>query len=83
MLTLLLLAQLSFAPVPMGCPAIPTSPPATIETIHIPKDAFPEAEKRAKLSQLLIDSLRDQGKGIFDLKREREIQKLMKELKRK
>jgi len=66
----------------MGCPT-PTVQHSTVETITIHKSAFPEAEKRAKLSQLLIDSLRDEGKGLYDIKREKEIQHLLKELRKK
>lgn len=80
MASFLLLAQLltSLTQPPMGCPT-PTAQPL-IQTITIPKPEFPEAQKRAMLSQLLIDSLRDEGKGIFNLKREREIKKLAKQL---
>jgi hypothetical protein len=66
----------------MGCPT-PTVQHLTVETIHIPHDQFPEAEKRAQLSQLLIDSLRDEGKGLYNLKREKDIQRLLKELRKK
>lgn len=48
--------------------------------IVIPGRAYPLAVAKNKLAQLLIASLIDEGKGIIDAKREREIRNLMKSI---
>jgi hypothetical protein len=49
--------------------------------IHVTKEEYVEASLKVQLIHLLTQSLIDQGRGIVDIPREREIQKLMKQLK--
>jgi hypothetical protein len=48
--------------------------------IHVSKREYPLAEAKAKLVSLLIDSLKDQGRGIVDVKREAAIRTLMRKI---
>ena len=60
------------------CPAPKPSAPIVI---HVTKEAYVEASLKERLIHELTQSLIDEGRGIVDIPREREIQKLMKQLK--
>src|SRR5580698_7211345 len=60
------------------CPAPQPSKPVVI---HVTAAEAPAANLKARLIHELTRSLIDQGRGIVDIPREREIQKLMKQLK--
>jgi hypothetical protein len=53
------------------------------ETIKVPAASFQKDSLKVRLMGLLLESMRDEGRGIVDLRREREIQKIMGELKTK
>jgi hypothetical protein len=59
----------------------PAPQPATPAVIHVTKEEYVEASLKVRLIHLLTQSLIDQGRGMVDIPREREIQKLMKQLK--
>src|SRR5438876_1237921 len=55
-----------------------TTPPRVMYAI--PAAAFHEAQRRARLADLLIQSIKNSAGHTFDLKLEKEIQKLLKEI---
>jgi hypothetical protein len=64
-------------------PSVPTCaepPKEHREALPIPRPLFEDAKKRAKLADLLIESLRATSRHEVDAKREREIRKLAKQL---
>lgn len=50
------------------------------ETLTIPVELMPKARAKAKLITLLRESIEDDAQGKVDLKKEKEIRKLFKEL---
>ena len=76
-LTLVLLL-LGFSGVAQECPAPQRATPFVI---HVTHEEFPIASLKSRLVRLLTDSLIDQGRGLVDIACERQIQKLMKQLK--
>ena len=49
--------------------------------LHVTREEYPIATLKSPLIRLLTDSLIDEGGGLVDVARERQIQKLMKHLK--
>lgn len=49
--------------------------------IHVPHEEYFIASLKSRLIRLLTDSLIDEGRGLVDVARERQIQKLMKQIK--
>ena len=74
----LALVLLEYSAVAQECPA---SHPATPVTIHVPHEEYFIASLKSRLIRLLTDSLIDEGHGLVDVARERQIQKLMKQIK--
>jgi hypothetical protein len=74
----LALVLLEYSAVAQECPA---SHPATPVTIHVPHEEYFIASLKSRLIRLLTDSLIDEGRGLVDVARERQIQKLMKQIK--
>lgn len=74
----LVLVLLGHAGVAQECPA---PHPATPVVIHMTHEEYPIASLKSRLIQLLTDSLIDEGRGLVDVARERQIQKLMKQIK--
>ena len=74
-LSLVFCGHLGFA---QECPAPQPSKPVVI---HVTAAEAPAANLKSRLIRELTRSLIDQGRGIVDIPREREIQKLMKQLK--
>jgi hypothetical protein len=74
-LALVLLGQSGVA---QECPA---PQPATPPVIHVTREEYPIASLKSHLIRLLAESLIDEGRGLVDVARERQIQKLMKQLK--
>jgi hypothetical protein len=74
-LTLVLLGHSGVA---QECPA---TQPATPPVIHVTREEYPIASLKSRLIRLLAESLIDEGRGLVDVARERQIQKLMKQLK--
>jgi hypothetical protein len=60
----------------------PVPQPATPPVIHVTSEEYPSPLLNRALSALLADSLIDEGRGLVDVARERQIQKLMKQLKK-
>lgn len=58
-----------------------TPHPATPVIIHVTHEEFAIASLKSRLIRLLTDSLIDEGHGRVDVARERQIQKLMKQIK--
>ena len=59
----------------------PVPQPVTPPVIHMTREEYPIASLKSRLIRLLVDSLTDEGRGLVDVARERQIQKLMKQLK--
>ena len=76
-LTLVLLL-LGHSGVAQECPAPKRATPFVI---HVTHEEFPIASLKSRLVRLLTDSLIDQGRGLVDIARERQIEKLMKQLR--
>jgi hypothetical protein len=76
----LTLVLLGHAGVAQECPA---PQPSTPPVIHVTREEYPIASLKSRLIRLLTDSLVDQGRGLVDVARERQIQKEMKQLKEK
>ncbi len=74
----LALVLLEYSAVAQECPA---SHPATPVIIHVPHEEYFIASLKSRLIRLLTDSLIDEGRGLVDVARERQIQKLMKQIK--
>jgi hypothetical protein len=72
------LALLGLSGVAQECPA---PHPATAPVIHVTREEYPIASLKSRLIRLLADSLIDEGRGLVNVARERQIQKLMKQLK--
>ncbi len=74
----LALVLLEYSAVAQECPA---SHPATPVIIHVPHEEYFIASLKSRLIRLLTDSLIDEGRGLVDVARERQIEKLMKQIK--
>lgn len=74
----LVLVLLGHAGVAQECPE---TNPATPVVIHVTHEEYPIASLKSRLIQLLTDSLIDEGRGLVDVAREGQIQKLMKQIK--
>jgi hypothetical protein len=74
----LALVLLGHSGVAQECPA---PQPATPPVIHVTREEYPIASLKSRLIRLLAESLIDEGRGLVDVARERQIQKLMKQLK--
>jgi hypothetical protein len=74
----LALVLLEYSAVAQECPA---PHPATPGIIHVPHEEYFIASLKSRLIRLLTDSLIDEGRGLVDIARERQIQKLMKQIK--
>jgi hypothetical protein len=74
----LMLVLLGHSGVAQECPA---PQPATPAVIHVKRDEYFIASLKSRLIRLLTDSLIDEGRGLVDVARESQIQKLMKQLK--
>jgi hypothetical protein len=59
----------------------PAPQPLPVEVVKIPMADIDRAKDKLRLIKLLVDSLRDEGKGIVNEKREIEIQQLLRRLK--
>ncbi len=77
LLSILLLRAACIAQDAPATPPPASDQPAHPEVLHIPARAYPLALLKSRLANLLIASLRDEGRGIVDAKREREIRTLM------
>lgn len=54
------------------------APPKPLRiAISVSREEYPLAKMKADLAQLLVESLVDEGKGMFNAKREEKIRKLM------
>lgn len=77
--------HLAFALVLLGHSGVaqecPAPQPAPSAVIHVTREEYPIASLKSRLVRLLTDSLIDEGRGLVDVARERQIQKLMKQLK--
>lgn len=67
----------------MLTPVVPCGSPAPKEVITIPAQQMPDATTRARLADLLIESLRDTANHKVNYERERLIRKLAKQLSKK
>ena len=76
----LVLVLLGHSGVAQECPAPHPATPVAIH-IHVTHEEYPIASLKSRLIHLLTDSLIDEGRGIVDVARERQIQKLMKQIK--
>jgi hypothetical protein len=76
-LTLVLLGHSGVA---QECPAPQPATPAVIH-VHVTHEEYPIASLKSRLIGLLTESLIDEGRGLVDVARERQIQKLMKQVK--
>lgn len=69
----------------LGHPAVaqecPVPLPSTPVVIHVTNEEYPIASLKSRLIHVLTDSLIDEGRGLVDVARERQIQKLMKQIK--
>jgi hypothetical protein len=74
----LMLVLLDHSGLAQECPA-PQA--ATSAVIHVTHDAYFIASLKSRLIRLLTDSPIDEGRGLVDVARENQIQKLMKQLK--
>lgn len=74
----LVLAFLGYSAVAQECPA---PHPATPVMIHVPHEEYFIASLKSRLIRLLTESLIDEGRGLVDVARERQIQNLMKQIK--
>ena len=74
----LVLVLLGHSGVAQECP-VPQ--PAIPVVIHVTHEEYPVASLKSRLIRVLTDSLIDEGRGLVDVAREREIQKLMKQIK--
>ena len=74
----LVLVLLGHSGVAQECP-VPQ--PATPVVIHVTHEEYPIASLRSRLIRVFTDSLIDEGRGLVDVARERQIQKLMKQIK--
>lgn len=74
----LALVLLGYSAVAQECPA--PRPPSPV-VIHVPHEEYFIASLKSRLIHLLTDSLIDEGRGLVDVARERQIQKLMKQMK--
>ena len=72
------LVLLGYSAVAQECPA---PHPSTPVVIHVPHEEYLIASLKSRLIRLLTDSLIDEGRGLVDVSRERQIQKLMKQIK--
>jgi hypothetical protein len=77
---ILVFPLLGHSGVAQECPAPQQATPFVINVTH---EEFPIASLKSRLVRLLTDSLIDEGRGLVDVARERQIQKLMKQLKEK
>lgn len=73
----LVLVFLGSSAVAQQCPA---PHPTTPLVIHVTHEQFPIATLKSRLVALLTDSLIDEGRGLVDVAREHQIQRLMKQL---
>ena len=55
--------------------------PSTPVVIHVTNEEYPIASLKSRLIRVLTDSLIDEGRGLVDVARERQIQKLMKQVR--
>ncbi len=76
----LALVLLGYSAVAQECPA---SHPTTPVIIHVPHEDYFIASLKSRLIRLLTDSLIDEGRGLVDVARERQIENLMKQIKQK
>jgi hypothetical protein len=76
----LALVLLGHSGVTQECPAPQPATPAIIH-VHVTREEYPIASLKSRLICLLTDSLIEEGRGLVDVARERQIQKLMKQLK--
>lgn len=76
---ILALILLGHSGVGQECPA--PRPPTPV-VIHVTREEYPIASLKSRLISLLTDSLIDEGRGLVNVGRERQIQKLMKQLKK-
>ena len=53
-----------------------------VDSLHIPRNVFERAQKKARLINLLRESLYDDSAGIINPKRDDEIRKLLNDLRR-
>ena len=74
----LVLVFLGYSAVAQECPA---PHPATPVMIHVPHEEYFIASLKSRLIRLLTESLIDEGRGLVDVARERQIQNLMKQIK--
>lgn len=74
----LVLLLLGPSVVAQECPA---PHPAAPVVVHVTPEEYPIASLKSRLIRLLTDSLIDEGHGLVDVARERQIQKLMKQIK--
>jgi hypothetical protein len=74
----LALVLLGHSAVAQECPA---PQPAIPVIVHVPHREYLIASLKSRLIHLLTDSLIDEGRGLVDVARERQIQNLMKQLK--
>ena len=76
---------LTLALVLLGCSGVaqecPAPQRATPAVIHVTPEEYPIASLKSHLIRLLTDSLIDEGRGLVDVARERQIGKMMKQLK--
>lgn len=59
----------------------PVPQPSTPVIIHVRHEEYRVASLKSRLISVLTDSLIDEGRGLGDVARERQIQKLMKQIK--
>ena len=75
------LVLLGHSGVAQECPAPPHPATPVVIHIHVTHEEYPVASLKARLVHLLTESLIDEGRGLVDVARERQIQKLMKQIK--
>lgn len=68
------------SPPSLNCGAVIKAHP--VETLQIPVKIFDQAKKKARLSDLLRESLYDDSKGIINIARDKEIRKLANEIRK-
>ena len=61
----------------------PVPQPATPVVIHVTHEEYPIASLKSRLIRVLTDSLIDEGSALVDVARERQIQKLLKQIREK
>jgi hypothetical protein len=76
----LALVLLGHSGVAQECPAPQPATPAVVH-VHVTHEEYPIASLKSRLIRLLTESLIDEGRGLVDVSRERQIQKLMRQVK--